>query len=109
MSSSSSSSSGDRRRKVPALSPEDFTAWEMQFQAHVGYAEWKLFQNVEPVVDEDHLDTLLEGGVAGGDETRASKSYVKEIRYDLKKWNENNDKIRQSLVWSHYVKINKPN
>ena len=85
MSFSSLSSSSDRRRKVPALSPEDFTAWEMQFQAYVGYAEWKLFQKVEPVVDEDHLATLLEGGVAGGNETRASRSYEKDIRHKLKK------------------------
>jgi hypothetical protein len=80
------------------LSPDDFTAWEMQFQAHVGFAEWKLFQKVEPVVDEAHLATLLEGGVAGGNETHASRSYEKEIRHKLRKWNENNDKIRQSLV-----------
>ena len=85
MSSSSSSSSSDRRRKVPALSPEDFTAWEMQFQAHFGFAEWKLFQKVEPVVDEVHLATLFEGGVAGGNETRESRSYEKEIRRKLKK------------------------
>jgi len=52
MSSSSSSSSSDKRCKGPSLVPEDFAAWEMQVQAHVGYAEWKLFQKVEPVVDE---------------------------------------------------------
>ena len=68
MSSSSSSSSSDRRRKAPSLFPEDFTAWEMQFQAHVGFAEWKLFQEEERAVDEAHLATLLAGGVAGGAE-----------------------------------------
>ena len=79
MSFSSSSSSSDRRRKAISLSPDDFTAWEMQFQAHVGYAEWKLFQEEEPVVDEAHLFTLLDGGVAGGGETRASRSYEKTL------------------------------
>ena len=72
----------------------------MQFQAHVGFAEWKLFQTEEPVVDEDYLITLLEGGVAEGNETRESRSYEKDIRHKLKKSNENNDKIRQSLVES---------
>ncbi len=50
--SSSSSSSSDRRRKAPSLNSDDFTAWEMMFQAHVGYAEWKLFQEAEPAIDE---------------------------------------------------------
>ena len=100
MSSSSSSSSSDKRRKGPSLVPEDFAAWEMQFQAHVGYAEWKLFQKVEPVVDEAHLATLLDGGVAGGAATHASRAYEREVRHDLRKWNENNDKIRQALVES---------
>jgi uncharacterized membrane protein YgcG len=72
----------------------------MQFQAHVGYAEWKLFQEEEPVVDEAHLFTLLDGGVAGGGETRASRSYEKDIRSQSKKWHQYCDKIRQSLVES---------
>ena len=72
----------------------------MQFQAHVGFAEWKLFQEEEPVVDEAHLITLLDGGAAGGDETRASRSYEKDIRSKSKKWHQNCDKIRQSLVES---------
>ena len=100
MSSSYSSSSSDRRRKAPSLNPDDFTAWEMMFQAHVGYAEWKLFQEPEPAIDEVKLNTLLEGGVAGGAETRASRSYEKDIKYKRKKWNQNCDKIRQSLVES---------
>ena len=52
------------------------------------------------MVDEAHLATLLVGGVAGGAATRASRSYEKDIRHDLKKWNSNNDKIRQCLVES---------
>ena len=77
---SSSSSSSSSRRKAPSLTPEDFTAWEMMFQAHVGYAEWKLFQTAEPVIDAAHLNTLLRGGVAGGGATRESRSYVDDIK-----------------------------
>ena len=62
---------------------------------HLGYVEWKLFKRKNQL-----LTTLLDGGVASGPETRASRSYEKEIRHDLKKWYENNDKIRQSLVES---------
>ena len=62
----------------------------MQFQAHIIFAEWKLLQTEAPVVDRDYLATMLEGGVAGGNENCASRSYEKEIRH--------NYKIRQSLV-----------
>ena len=100
MSSSSSSSSSERRRIAPALYLDGLTTWEMMFQAHVGYAERKLFQKAEPAIDEAKLNTLLDGGVAGGADTRALHSYEKNIKYKLKKWNQNCVKISQSLVES---------
>ena len=53
MSNELTSFSSDRRRKAPTLDPEDFASWEMMFQAHVGFAQWELFQEPEPSIRED--------------------------------------------------------
>ena len=57
MSNSLTSSSSDKRRKAPVLDPEDFCAWEMMFQAYVGFSEWELFESPEPVVDPTVLQS----------------------------------------------------
>ena len=33
------------------LDPEDFCAWEMMFQAYVGFLEWELFEKAGPELD----------------------------------------------------------
>ena len=58
MSSDHTSSSSDKRRRVPVLDPVDFCAWEMMFQAYVGFSEWELFEQAEPELDPVVLTAL---------------------------------------------------
>ena len=91
--SSSITSSSEKRRKAPVLDPEDFCAWEMMFQAYVGFSEWELFESEEPVVDEVMLRSLYN---ASGHATVASAKYEKQIQGQQEKWKLNTDKVRQS-------------
>ena len=59
MSADHTSSSSDKRRRVPALDPEDCCAWEMMFQAYAGFSEWELFEKDEPVLDATIYASLL--------------------------------------------------
>ena len=97
MSNSLTSSSSDKRRKAPVLDPEDFCAWEMMFQAYVGFSEWELFESPEPVVDPTVLQSHYN---ADGHATVQSAKYEKQIRISHDKWKSNTDKVRQSLVES---------
>ena len=97
MSSDLTSSSSDKRRRVPVLDPEDFCAWEMMFQAYVGFSEWELFEKPRPELDPMMLTGLLSSSM---DPTPASKKYEKEIKHEQEKWKYNNDKVRQALVES---------
>ena len=97
MSNSLTSSLSDKRRKAPALDPEDFCAWEMMFQAYVGFSEWELFESPEPVVDEVLLQSLYN---ADGHATVASAKYEKQIHGKQERWKLNTDKVRQSSVES---------
>ena len=97
MSSDLTSSSSDKRRRVPVLDPEDFCAWEMMFQAYVGFSEWELFEKPRPELDSMMLTGLLSSSM---DPTPASKKYEKEIKHEQEKWKYNNDKVRQALVES---------
>ena len=87
--------SSSSRRKAPSLDPEDFASWEMLFKNYCGYEEWELFYADEPVVDEDELEALR---TPEGNDTDESRRYERRIKYDLKKWKKNSDKIRQNLV-----------
>ena len=97
MFNSLTSSSSDKRRKAPVLDPEDFCAWEMMFQAYVGFSEWELFESPEPVVDPTVLQSHYN---ADGHATVQSAKYEKQIRISHDKWKSNTDKVRQSLVES---------
>ena len=77
MSNSLTSSSYDKRRKAPVLDPENFCAWEMMFQAYVGFSEWELFQSPEPVVDQTVLQSLFNGD---GYTTVQSAKYEKKLK-----------------------------
>ena len=76
MSISLTSSSSDKRRKAPVLDPEDFCAWEMMFQAYVGFSEWELFESSEQVVDQTVLQSHYN---ADGHATVQSAKYEKQI------------------------------
>ena len=97
MSADHTSSSSDKRRRVPALDPEDYCAWEMMFQAYVGFSEWELFEKDEPVLDATVFASLLSPSL---DPTAASRKYEKQIDGEKLKWKLNTDKIRQALVES---------
>lgn len=92
MSNSLTSSSSDKRRKAPVLDPEDFCAWEMMFQAYVGFSEWEPFESPEPVVDQAVLQSHYN---AEGHATVQSAKYEKQIKNSHDKWKSNTDKIRQ--------------
>ena len=97
MSSDHTSSSSDRRRRVPVLDPEDFCAWEMMFQAYVGFSEWELFEKDEPELDPVVFAALLYPQM---DPTDESRKYEKQVKGDKLKWKSNMDKVRQALVES---------
>ena len=97
MSSGHTSSSSDKRRRVPVLDPEDFCAWEMMFQAYVGFSEWELFEQAEPELDPVVYAALLSPQL---DPTAESKKYEKQVKGDKLKWKLNMDKVRQGLVES---------
>ena len=89
MSSNLTSSSSDKRRRVPVLDPDDFCAWEMMFQAYVGFSEWELFEKAEPVLDPTVYAGLLSSSM---DPTVASKKYEKQIEGEKLKWKLNMDR-----------------
>ncbi len=95
--STSFTSADKRRNKAPALDPEDFCAWEMMFQAYVGFEQWELFEEDEPSLRDDWLTALQ---TSADDSTPESILYQKQVKKDHKKWKSNADKIRQALVES---------
>jgi hypothetical protein len=97
MSSNLTSSSSDKRRRGPVLDPDDFCAWEMMFQAYVGFSEWELFEKAEPVLDATVYAGLLSSTM---DPTVASRKYEKQIEGEKLKWKLNMDRVRQALVES---------
>ncbi len=97
MSSDHTSSSSHKRRRVPVLDPEDFCAWEMMFQAYVGFSEWELFEQAEPELDSVVLTALMYPEM---DPTPESRKYEKQVKADKLKWKLNMDKVRQALVES---------
>jgi hypothetical protein len=46
-------------KKAPPFDPENFTFWSTLFQAYVGKAEWALFEEPEPELDENAYQQSL--------------------------------------------------
>ena len=97
MSNSLTSSSSDKRRKAPVLDPDDFCAWEIMFQAYVGFSEWELFESPELVVDQTVLQFHYN---ADGHATVQPAKVEKQIKNSHDKRKSNTYKLRQSLVES---------
>ena len=93
----SKNTSTSNSKKAPVFDHENFTFWSTLFQAHVGKAEWSLFETPEPEVNaDDYADTLDENGERT-DETRILLKLVEKDHY---KWEKNQNKIHQQLVES---------
>ena len=83
-----------------AFDPENFTFWFTLFQAHVGRAEWSLFETPEPepeVVDGEEYDRTLD---EEGERTDDTRLLLRAVEKDHIKWEKNQNKIHQQLVES---------
>ena len=92
MSADHTSPSSDKRRRVPALDPEDYCMClgdDVSSLRYVGFSEWELFEKDELVLDSTVYASLLSSSAA-------SRKYEKQIDGEKLKWKLNTDKIRQA-------------
>ena len=82
-------------KKAPPFDPENFTFWSTLFQAYVGKAEWALFEEPEPELDENAYQQTLD---EDGEQTEQSQAMEKAFKNQFKKWEKNQNKIHQYLV-----------
>ena len=95
MSSKSESSIQSSTKKAPSFDPENFTFWSTLFQAHVGKEQWNLFEEDEPILDEEFYQATLD---EDGEETDESRAMEKVFNSKHKKWLRNQNRIHQYLV-----------
>ncbi len=66
----SKNTSTSNSKKAKVFDPENFTFWATLFQAHMGKAEWSLFETPEPEVDGNDYEQTFDENSDRTDDTR---------------------------------------
>ena len=89
-------------KKAPPFDPENFTFWSTLFQAYVGKAEWALFEEPKPELDENAYEqTLGEGGA----QTEQSQAMEKAVKNQFK--NGRKTRTRFINIWLKHAATQK--